>query len=141
MKIFDDDYYKTIAIEPYEILVDANGNIHPSANNVLSELIKNYQVILWSIKGTKFCKQLITDKMIDMIQIKEKPKLTRNASKEYKIFYCIDTDKEFAKHFKIHSIIPPYSAFVSTNSILDDTIDEYFKYIENIIVKINKHNN
>ena len=114
-------YYKTIAIEPLGIIVDKHENINPFAEEAIMSLLKdNYNIIIWN----------------DHINLKlsiDNPNILQcKKNKDWidKCFFCIDTNKEFVKKFRIYSILTPFSVndTILSKSVLT-VINKYKKYV------------
>lgn len=134
------EYYKTICIEPYEVLIDYQSNVHPYASNILSDLIKrNYYITIWSIKGINFCKKIVPNEYRNSINILEKTAVTSSSQFIKGFFYCIDTDTKFARRFKTWSVLPPFNVVMSDPNRLINTIESYIKYSNYVLSNIDKN--
>lgn len=121
-------YYRTIAIELSDILVDKNDNINPYAEDVIIKLIdNNFNLIIWSDKGIDYCKKYFSDQT-DIIFLEKN-------SKEMNIFFCIDTDLNFISKFRLSSLVN-FMANSKSGEVLQNVVDKYIEYVDFIEEKI-----
>lgn len=124
------NYYKTLCIEPYQILVDKNDNAHPMAYSIIQDLInKGFKIIIWSEKGVEYCKKILSSDIQNAVSIRKK-EINKHVTQE--IFFCIDSDIRIASKFKTWSVLLPFDVATSNYNKLFDCIDSYCHYVSYI---------
>lgn len=89
-------YYRTIVIDPYQVLIDSKGYLHPDAGKVLRIISSNnYYIIFSSVKGQHYCRTVAENFDIPIIiETKNSKYLSKIA------FFNLSTQTSLGMYYK-----------------------------------------